>query len=66
MFGVVHYVGWQGVEGNDVSNFGFLFSLHFFHLLNYVCVNDFVSGKEVMTDFLLCEMEFNCEFASLN
>ena len=66
MFWIVHYMGWQGVERNDVGDFGLFLSLHFLDFLDHVCVNDFVSGEEVMANLFLSEVELNCEFASLN
>ena len=65
MFGVVHDVRREGVEGEEVCHFDLLLPVLVLGLTNHVGVDDFVSGEQVVLYFFFSVVELHHVFAVL-
>lgn len=63
MLGVVHHVGGQRVEGEEVCHLLLLLSVDHFGLADDVGVDDLVPGQEVVLHFFVGVVELDYEFA---
>lgn len=63
MFGVVHDVGREGVEGEEVRHLNLLLSVVVLRLANHVGVDNFVSREQVVLYFFVSVVELHHVFA---
>ncbi len=64
MFGIVHDMGREGVEGEEVSYYLFLFVVHHLSPAQHKCVYYLIPRQKEMLYLLLGEMESHYEFST--
>lgn len=63
MLGIVHDMGGQRVEGEEISHFFLLLAVHNLSLTDYVCVDNLVPRQEVVLHLFVSVVELHYEFA---
>ena len=64
VFGIVHYVGRKGVEGEEVSHSLFLLVVYYFSFTQHKCIHYLITRQEEMFYLFFRKMEFYYELSN--